>query len=716
MDVQVKLLSVRFKFQVGDSTMDLPELIQVLGGDVVLAIACKELGWSVTKLAGLHGADQEVLDAVFLGIEVVNPEVKYSRNNFDELIEMANEAAEAIWAVHGGVTDADLALASRLSKVQDKLNNLRKMKVEEVMRSAPRKGTAPRDVWPTRAGRRLAEMGDGPDARQKVEDAERERWIVELQRLLHVGLEGAQSEKISIALSRRVAKGRRAGTLRKHVKVWQKYIDWLGATFGVDWPENPIQIATYLEVRAAEPCGKSVPLSIVKTLMFMEHAAEIPVSDHFSKSPAVKNALEEVTLQLERVAPKERKQALMLPVAIVQAMEQAVMDEDYSRYVRAYAWFRLFKLWGGMRYHDTMGVDFSSIRIDEYGLHCDLKRTKTTGPGKKVTIVKVFVGHNAYLIERGWLEEGWSLWRAMAMENGTWSRDYFLQIPKEGLENCHKKIATYSSAAAMSQALFKVLKVPGGDRKLLEEGAGSVWSEHSERVTLRSWAGATGVPEDVCKRLGRWTPTVDQSYDRTIRMQVMQAQDHIARFIKRNEQGSDPFDEEVVLEKVKEKLEELGRSNYAQVRQAERLTTFHADGRPAKKFKWGEGDVPLGEEEENLEHFSPEFASESEVEIVGGKEDLPAPGETRMGHYVISVVGHSRSKTLHRVGECFRQPGIHYREFTSYGDDLPAASEYHRACKTCFPRSGGGSAGVAGGDDSSGSETVSSSSSSNSEV
>ena len=613
--------------------MDLPALANVLGGDLVLASACKEAGWTVTKLAGLHGSGQETMDAVFMGLEVINPDVKFNMVDFEELVDMANEAAEAIWTVHGGMTDADLALASRLSKVQERLNQLRRQKVEEIVKKAPRKGTAPRDVWPTRAGRRLVEMGDGPDARQRVEDEERDRWVRELQRLLGQGLEGEQGDKLSAAMSRRVAKGRRAGTLRKHCKVWQRFVEWLEATFDVVWPEDPVHVATYLEVRAAEPCGKSVPLSILKTLIFMEHAAEIPVERHVSKAPALKNALEEVALQLEKVAPRERKQAVMMPVSVVQSIEQTVMDERLNTYVRAYAWYRLLKLWGAMRFHDTMGVDFSSVRIDDYGLLCNLKRTKTTGPGKKVTIVKVFIAHEAYLTEKGWLEKGWELWRKMAVENETWNRDYFLQLPKKGLETCQKKIATYSAASAMSQALFKVLKVPGEEEKLLEEGAGSIWSEHSERVTLRSWAGAARVPEDICKRLGRWTPTVDQSYDRTIRMQVMKAQDHIARFIKRNEQRSDPFDENVVIEKVKEKLGELGRSQRTQLRQADRLVTFRGDGRPAKRVRWEEDDRLEGDLE-SLEHFSPDFASESEVEPMAGKEDLPAPGETRMGHYV----------------------------------------------------------------------------------
>ena len=74
----------------------------------------------------------------------------------------------------------------------------------------------------------------------------------------------------------------------------------------------PSQFAEYLEVRAAEPCGKSIPVSILKTLVFMENAAEIPKEEQVGQSLAVKNALEELVLQLESQSVPERRQARCL--------------------------------------------------------------------------------------------------------------------------------------------------------------------------------------------------------------------------------------------------------------------------------------------------------------------------------------------------------------------------------------------------------------------
>ena len=688
--------------------MDLEVLADVVGLNRELASALKSQGWKVTKVGALNGMEVEVKDSIRIGLELVTPGLLIDPSDLDDMIQAADAAAQTVWSVHGGLRDTDLALAHRMKKSQERLTEIRKKRMEDIAKKVELVGKAPRTTWPTRLSKKLAGVGDDPNLRAEVENKEREKWLGRLMAQLRNGLRARGDAMAADQLSRRVGKGRRAGTLRKHVKVWDRFVGWLQATYEVGWPEGPAQVAAYLECRAAEPCGKSVPLSVVKTLMFMESAAEIEVNQQLGKSPAVKNAMEEVVLQLETVEPKARKQANLLPVSLVIALERVVMKRELPRFIRAYAWFRLFKIWGGLRFHDTLGVDFGSIRMDEYGLSCSLKRTKTTGPGKKVTIVKVFVGFGAHLLEDAWLEEGWHLWRAMAMENHTTQRDYFLQQPKDrDLENCSRKIANYSAAAAMSQALFKVLETADGEELMLE-GVGCLWSEHSERVTLRTWAGASGVPEAVCKKMGRWTPTVDQAYDQSERMQVLRAQTHIGNFIRKNFNKTDPFDEEEVIRKVADVLQVYDRPNYEVAAQQDRLRIFQAGGRAPKRLRWEDGEKMERVVEAAVEDFSPGFASESEGDEIAAKpSDEHVPGETRMGHYVASVVGRSATKTLHRVGECFRQPGVHYREYTCYGDELPKASSYHRACKTCFPRNDGGKLEE---DDSSGSEAVSSSS------
>ena len=68
-------------------------------------------------------------------------------------------------------------------------------------------------------------------------------------------------------------------------------------------------------------------------------------------------------------------------------------------------------------------------------------------------------------------------------------------------------------------------------------------------------------------------------------------------------------------------------------------------------------------------------------------------------------MGRSKTKTLYRVGECHRQPGVHYAQYEVLGEETPSTTAYHKACRQCFRNDivGGSEAkGILEDDDSSG--------------
>ena len=269
------------------------------------------------------------------------------------------------------------------------------------------------------------------------------------------------------------------------------------------------------------------------------------------------------------------------------------MEKTAPRFVRAFAWYKLVKVWGAMRYHDTTGVDFSTMRLDGFALVANLTRTKTSGPGKKVTVLKLIIGARVYIEEAERLETGWKIWEEISDEAGCRDRDFLLTRPGAGLEHSGKSMAEYQAAMGMAQALFKELQCPctGGSEHLMEIGVGCIWSEHSERVTMRTWAGAAGVPETVCKMLGRWTPSVDQSYDRSVASQIVRAQMHVAEFIKQNFNHVGPFGEMAVLDLVEDKMRGMGYHPEVIRVQREKLETFAVLGRPLKRIRWADGTL-----------------------------------------------------------------------------------------------------------------------------
>jgi len=83
------------------------------------------------------------------------------------------------------------------------------------------------------------------------------------------------------------------------------------------------------------------------------------------------------------------------------------------------------------------------------------------------------------------------------------------------------------------------------------------------------------------------------------------------------------------------------------------------------------------------------------------------------GTFVLSVVGRSKRRTLHQVGSCYRQPGVHYKEYLVVGDVRPVLEKGERLCISCFGKRDqvATQVGVINGDSSDSASSVSSSTS-----
>lgn len=538
---------------------DLVRLAEIIKGDVDVAKGLVGLGWNVTRLGSLVGEEGYVLEEIGDKLAEILGRLVAVRD-LQALALGAEASAKLIWKGEGRASGAGLLVISEMKKAEDALSVLRRMQQEAIAKVVPAKGTAMVTRWPTRLEKRMAAAGDSLALRQGVEKSERNRWIDELRHLLYEAKLPAMFRDLpgdQVDPSLRFGKGRRAATLRKHVKTWAKVRDWMKKTFGHPWPKYPEEFALYLEARANEPCGRTVPGSIFKTFIFMEVAGEVEIEDQMNRSMAVKNVLEEISMRLEGTEPRFAKKAWHLPVSVVKALEEAVMDQELTRFVRGYAWYRLVKLWAGLRFSDTKGLPFGSLKMEDHGLSGVLMVTKTTGPGKKVAMLKVYVSREAWLTEGRWLEEGWAIWELMSAEKGYKDRDFFLPMPSKDLEGIVRRMSHYYTAAQMSQALFSELyvKIAGDSMRMMEAGVGTVWTEHSERVTLRTWAATAGVPDRVMKLLGRWSPSVDQGYERQNRRDILKAQEFVAEFIKNASGEEDRLDEALVLQAVAERMD-----------------------------------------------------------------------------------------------------------------------------------------------------------------
>ena len=194
-----------------------------------------------------------------------------------------------------------------------------------------------------------------------------------------------------------------------------------------------------------------------------------------------------------------------------------------------------------------------------------------------------------------------------------------------------------------------------------------------------------------------------------MRINVLRCQKVLAAFVRENLTNSDPCDETMVVQWVEQRMKGMKYSQEEIDEQLMRLMTFmpgEGQAKQCRKPKWTTtGPVVLVEELDDTVEVKAEpdrvdggEQEHSEEEV---QQPAVAPLEKVTGTFVVSIVGRSKTKTLHRIGECHRQPGLHYSQFEVLGDEVPEASAYHRACRQCF-RKGIAAAENALEDDSSG--------------
>ena len=73
----------------------------------------------------------------------------------------------------------------------------------------------------------------------------------------------------------RFGAGRRLSTLRNKVRIFLKLQKWMIATYQKPMPTRPVEILDYILDRGDEPCGPSVPGTILSTLAFFEEVGGV---------------------------------------------------------------------------------------------------------------------------------------------------------------------------------------------------------------------------------------------------------------------------------------------------------------------------------------------------------------------------------------------------------------------------------------------------------
>lgn len=577
----------------------------------------------------------------------------------------------------------------------------------------PPPGTRQLGKWPSRLRRDMALAGN-ERAREEAEAKDRERWRTALADIiLEAGLPLAQMAEGAASPAsflRQAAQGRRATTLRKRVRDWRRARAYFLRALGRPWPLQVWEILEYVEARVSEPCRKTTLRSFHSALSFMERAGGVRTSEGFASDPLVLGALEEAALTVAGGTVKPRRPATREPVLFTVAREMIVADDEAPRYDRLYCWWQLVKTWGSLRFDDHRGMLPRDLMITANGLNGVLSRTKTSGAGKATETLPIFISSHAYLYFPDWLSVGFALWNEISD-----ARDYFLVMPSPDRQGTIPAEVRYTDAVAISRVLLRETRcilwregIPCWDEEpLLESLAVSLWSEHSCRASLPSWADSLAVfPKDWVDHLGRWGGDGSAGYVRTYRARAKKIQDTVALAIRRNRGETDFADEEEIFEQMARHLRAHQCAEQDILSAKERLRYFSGmsesnaltmGGRPlagsdAELYLTGPPGAlqlePLGEVEDN----GSVATSVASVPYLGGTDseaDLSTPAVAPLAQgYYVSIRPRSGYRRLHLLGACGKRPGIDYALYEYLGERCPSSDEYHDWCKHCW-RAGG---------------------------
>ena len=489
----------------------------------------------------------------------------------------------------------------------------------------------------------------------------------------------------------RLCGSRRARTLRQAARSWHKFYEWLQLAYGVTWPRSEGQIIDYLEERALEPCGHTVPSSLLQSLQLLESVGGQDKEKRLGGSPILFNVVKNLEKDLATGGPP-RKTAPVFTVAMVMSAEFLVVSHQ-GDVARMMAYIMLLMVWGALRTDDVLWLDRSRTLLSDLGWRSVLVRSKSSGAGRKVRELPVFISRLTSLSGKDWLMEGYDLWK-MITEKLPGS--LFLGKPRPDASEFTTKYLDATSLATWLKWTLTQLPAlrhrsgvwsPDWSEGLLDEEWAARWSGHSARHCLPSWGAAVGIPPEQRAFLGRWRSGVEvdnNAYVLTSRQIVHAAQETV---VKAFCTGEPMFSEMEIFEEMRkfavDRNLEVKGSLWRHVvwkKRGDKVAMFQQY--PTLRLEPILG--ALGDEKEDPPYLMPEDQPEKE-----------AP-------FWMSVSRKTGFRRLHRVGGCGVKPESVYKALEIH---VVTAETADKKCQVCFR-------GELGGGDTSLEESTSGSSSS----
>ena len=556
--------------------------------------------------------------------------------------------------------------------LDDVLYCAKKAKLEITVDPVAARPAPPPGCWrsPKFGGRREVSAAAGD---QRAMD----RWVPRLASLLVRAAAPAVRDVEDVPAKVRIVCGKtRPGTLRLRVRAWEEFSRWLFADRLKVWPAEPMDVVDYLQMLVKESAAKSVVSHFAATCHWMLPRAGFGDTHRIMNDEFVKQAFGWAELQLDDAKVAIRK-APRLTVGVIIAMEVYVCSDGAPRALRVAAWLRLVKVYGALRWDDFRRIIPADVELRESGLVGRLTRTKTTGVGKKVRELPLFIPADASVAENDWLSTGYRL----LQDIGPSGRDFMLPRPTDDLDRFGNRMASDTDAAILCRLMLADLKIPIKkadvetgitkweitDAPFMSPLVTSGWTNHSERATLTSMLAAMGIDKARRDALGRWSPSGSDDYVRTYKSIV---KDLLGRFCRTVASGRayQLFDEEDAVADVTKRIKALGKASEEDIDNA--MATF---------------DLTTKEVAKECAAQAPEYAPTEVASLPLLSEELGDLDEADEAKYVVVYTRGRKEARLHLTGGCWRARRMEFRDFELIDTDEPPPEAYNKVCKDCWP-------------------------------
>ena len=496
-------------------------------------------------------------------------------------------------------------------------------------------------------------------SRNDLELAAREHWLsVLVGYIVEADLpicKVAASTSDSSAVMKRSFGIRRLKTLRNRARAWKKVRDWLIQFKGCPFPVDVSDMLDFLLFMVQEESSRGRIVDVCASLSVLEDAGQVPQEFRISSNrlwlQATKSRLAEIETNGTEV-----KRAPPLSVAMIISLEISVTSTGNPLYLRAMSWIILICVWACMRLSDLEGLDPRRMTLNSRGFRGFLTKTKTTGPGKNVKEVPIFISRRVSVTGLDWLKTGFEIWQEFELGQ----RDYFVFCSKKDFSAPSHRYASSEKIAVMVRQVFSLLQQPlktrfqpwrvYEDSKLLHEDGALFWSGHSMQHFLPSISAAIGVPKEQRDFVGRWHVNLHQSSDyiHTSRQIVIEIQEKVNRSIC---EGGPGFDESELIEEYGEFLRAARSEDPIEWKRRHQFMKHAVDG-PCLGVKWPALPLENLIDEAYNEGLQVDETQEAQETIVSDVSESRDEGAA----FFVSVSRRAGFRRLHRVNGCGIKP------------------------------------------------------------